>query len=149
MNASDNAVAWTYNFRLTATGPPARSRAEHVQGRISNGWAGCRALRDHMASKSMAARLVDRARRDPPRRAFRDVPASVDSATAQLRELLRSLEELETARRAVLILAELEELAPEEVAEALEVPLATAYARLRAARRAFQESFVERRDIAS
>jgi DNA-directed RNA polymerase specialized sigma24 family protein len=98
-----------------------------------------------MASKSMA----DGSRRGPTRLAIEDHPAAVGSATAHLRELLRSLDELETARRAVLILAELEELAPEEVAEALEVPLATAYARLRAARHAFAESFVERADIAS
>ena len=102
-----------------------------------------------MASKSTAACSADRARRGPTCLVVEDGPAAVSSATAQLRELLRSLDELETARRAVLILAELEELAPEEVAEALEVPLATAYARLRAARHAFEESFAERASIAS
>lgn len=102
-----------------------------------------------MAAKSMAACTADRARRGPTRLPFEDHPRAVASATAQLRDLLRSLDELETARRAVLILAELEELAPEEVAEALEVPLATAYARLRAARQAFEESLSERPDMAS
>jgi DNA-directed RNA polymerase specialized sigma24 family protein len=62
----------------------------------------------------------------------------VSGVEAELRELLGVLEDFETTRRALLILAELEEMAPREVCEALEVPMAMANARLRHARQAFE-----------
>lgn len=61
-----------------------------------------------------------------------------------LRVLDELLEELDEEKRAVFVLAELEELTAPEIAEALELKLNTVYSRLRAARQAF-EAAVERR----
>lgn len=48
--------------------------------------------------------------------------------------LLRALEEVELERRAVLILYELDECPMKQIAESLDIPLFTAYSRLRVAR---------------
>ncbi|MGC4094788.1 MAG: sigma-70 family RNA polymerase sigma factor [Polyangiaceae bacterium] len=50
---------------------------------------------------------------------------------------VRLLAELDAEKRAVFVLAELEQLPASEIAEALGLPLFTVYSRLRAARRAF------------
>jgi RNA polymerase sigma-70 factor, ECF subfamily len=52
------------------------------------------------------------------------------------------LEELDEPKREVFMMAELAELTVAEIAELLEIPLSTAYSRLRAARRAFEEALV-------
>jgi len=54
------------------------------------------------------------------------------------------LEEIELAKREVFILVELEQMTVPEVAEALEIPLNTAYSRLRVARQAFEASLARR-----
>jgi RNA polymerase sigma-70 factor (ECF subfamily) len=57
-------------------------------------------------------------------------------------ELLSSLlAELDEPKREVFELVELEELSMPEVAEMLQIPLNTAYSRLRAARQAFEAAF--------
>lgn len=56
-------------------------------------------------------------------------------ATERRARLDRALAALDTDKRAVLVLYELEELPMREVAQALEIPLQTAYSRLHAARR--------------
>ena len=58
----------------------------------------------------------------------------------QVRLLFRLLEELDEPKREVFMMAELDELTVPEIAEALELPLNTAYSRLRAARHAFEEA---------
>jgi RNA polymerase sigma-70 factor (ECF subfamily) len=50
------------------------------------------------------------------------------------------LDELDPDKRAVFVMAELEQLTAPEIAEALGAPLNTVYSRLRAARRAFEAS---------
>jgi RNA polymerase sigma-70 factor (ECF subfamily) len=50
------------------------------------------------------------------------------------------IDSLEMDRRAVLVMHDLEELPMPQVAEALEIPLNTAYSRLRLARRDFEEA---------
>jgi RNA polymerase sigma-70 factor (ECF subfamily) len=49
------------------------------------------------------------------------------------------LEEIDWPKREVFMLAELEQMTAPEIAEALDIPLNTAYSRLRAARIAFEE----------
>lgn len=56
------------------------------------------------------------------------------------RLLHKLLEELDDEKRAVFVLAELEQMTAPEIAEALSVNLNTVYARLRAARREFEQA---------
>jgi RNA polymerase sigma-70 factor (ECF subfamily) len=61
------------------------------------------------------------------------------TATKQAVELLHSLlDELEDDKRAVFVMAELEQMSAPEIAEALGVKLNTVYSRLRAARASFE-----------
>lgn len=72
----------------------------------------------------------------------RPPPTPLDlTLAADDRQLLFTLlEELDEAKREVFMLVELEEMTVPEVAEALEIPLNTAYSRLRSARQAFEEA---------
>jgi RNA polymerase sigma-70 factor, ECF subfamily len=65
-------------------------------------------------------------------------PLEQTETNADLQLLASLLAELDEPKREVLALVELEELSVPEVAEALEIPLNTAYSRLRAARLAFE-----------
>lgn len=56
--------------------------------------------------------------------------------------LWRLLGQLDARKREVLVLAELEEMTMPEIAEAIGIPLNTAYSRLRAARQEFNEAFL-------
>ena len=58
----------------------------------------------------------------------------------QLQLLANLLAELDETKREVFVLAELEEMTAPEIAHALEIPLNTAYSRLRAARQAFEQA---------
>jgi RNA polymerase sigma-70 factor (ECF subfamily) len=60
---------------------------------------------------------------------------AADRVLAELREVSSVLAELDAAKRAIFILAELEEMSAPEISEALETPLSTACSRLLAARR--------------
>jgi RNA polymerase sigma-70 factor, ECF subfamily len=65
---------------------------------------------------------------------------------AQARELVyQLLEELDDDKRAVFILAELEQMTVPEIAELLSIKVNTAYSRLRAARRGFDAALAARR----
>jgi RNA polymerase sigma-70 factor (ECF subfamily) len=64
-------------------------------------------------------------------------PLEQTEANAQLQLLAKLLDELDEPKREVFALVELEELTVPEAAEALEIPLNTAYSRLRLAREAF------------
>jgi len=72
-------------------------------------------------------------------------PFEVTQKNSDLELLASLLAELEEPKREVFALVELEEMTVPEVAEALEIPLNTAYSRLRAARLAF-EAAVARHD---
>jgi RNA polymerase sigma-70 factor (ECF subfamily) len=65
---------------------------------------------------------------------------------ARVRRLWALLAQLEPVKREVFIMAELEEFTCPEIAEALEIPLNTAYSRLRAAKEAFEAALL-REDI--
>ena len=65
-------------------------------------------------------------------------PFDLTQKNADLRLLAKLLAELDEHKREVFALVELEELTVPEVADALEIPLDTAYSRLRAARLAFE-----------
>jgi len=65
-------------------------------------------------------------------------PFEVSQKLADLELLSKLLAEVDEPKREVLALVELEEMSVPEVAEALEIPLNTAYSRLRAGRLAFE-----------
>jgi RNA polymerase sigma-70 factor (ECF subfamily) len=65
-------------------------------------------------------------------------PFETTQKNAQLELLAKLLAELDEPKREVFTLVELEEMTVPEVADALEIPLNTAYSRLRAARLAFE-----------
>ena len=70
-------------------------------------------------------------------------PSPLDLALVddEIKLVWRLLAEVEPAKREVLILAELEEMPVPEIAQAIGVPLNTAYSRLRAARQEFNAAF--------
>jgi RNA polymerase sigma-70 factor (ECF subfamily) len=70
-------------------------------------------------------------------------PSPLDLAVLsdELKLLWRLLGELAPAKREVFVLAELEEMTVPEIAEAIGIPLNTAYSRLRAARQELSEAF--------
>lgn len=77
----------------------------------------------------------------PPEEAV-PAPQQDDVERAEAATLLKStLERLDSDKRAVFILYELEELDMREVAEAVDCPLQTAYSRLHAARKAVTAAF--------
>lgn len=65
-------------------------------------------------------------------------PLEQTEANAQLQLLAKLLDELDEPKREIFALVELEELTVPEAAEVLEIPLNTAYSRLRLARQAFE-----------
>ena len=69
-------------------------------------------------------------------------PSPLDLAvlTDEIRLLWRLLGELGPLKREVFVLAELEEMTMPEIAEAIGVPLNTAYSRLRVARQEFNDA---------
>lgn len=76
-------------------------------------------------------------------------PLDLKEQSEQVKLLFSVLDEIAWPKREVFMLAELEEMTVPEIAEALEIPLNTAYSRLRAARLAFEENLARRaaRDV--
>jgi RNA polymerase sigma-70 factor (ECF subfamily) len=70
-------------------------------------------------------------------------PSPLDLAVLsdEVRLLWRLLGEVDPVKREVLVLAELEEMTAPEIADAIGIPLNTAYSRLRAARQEFDAAF--------
>jgi len=69
-------------------------------------------------------------------------PFDVAEQNDQVKLLFNLLEELDEPKREVFSMVELDELSVPEIAEILEIPLNTAYSRVRAARQAFEEALV-------
>jgi RNA polymerase sigma-70 factor (ECF subfamily) len=67
-------------------------------------------------------------------------PFDLAEQNEQVKLLFHLLEEVDEPKREVFLMVELDELTIPEVAEILEIPLNTAYSRLRAAREAFEEA---------
>lgn len=71
-------------------------------------------------------------------------PQQVAEQNAQVQLLQSLLSELDEPKREVFVLAELQEMSVPEIALALEIPVNTAYSRLRAARLAFEAGLARR-----
>ena len=71
-------------------------------------------------------------------------PLDLKMRSDQVKLLFSVLEEMPWPKREVFMLAELEEWTVPEIAEALDMPINTAYSRLRAARIAFEEILAQR-----
>lgn len=67
-------------------------------------------------------------------------PFDLTEQAGELKLLNKLLAGLDEAKREIFLLVEVDEMSVPEVAEALEIPLNTAYSRLRAARQAFDEA---------
>jgi RNA polymerase sigma-70 factor (ECF subfamily) len=67
-------------------------------------------------------------------------PLDLTEQAGELKLLNKLLAGMDEAKREIFLLVELDEMSVPEVAEALEIPLNTAYSRLRAARLAFEEA---------
>jgi RNA polymerase sigma-70 factor (ECF subfamily) len=72
-------------------------------------------------------------------------PAEAAARSEAIRALYELLDELESERRAVFVMAELEELSAPEIAEITGTPINTVYSRLRAARVDFDAALRRRR----
>ena len=72
-------------------------------------------------------------------------PAKLTAERERVRLLHRLLDSLDEDKRAVFVLAELEQMTAPEIAEALGVKLNTVYSRLRAARKAFDAALARHR----
>ncbi|MBN1612708.1 MAG: sigma-70 family RNA polymerase sigma factor [Polyangiaceae bacterium] len=73
-------------------------------------------------------------------RAWQPTPLDAAEHRDEVRLLSTLLETLDSPKREVFVLAELEELTAPEIAGVLGIPLNTAYSRLRAARQAFDQA---------
>lgn len=67
-------------------------------------------------------------------------PSDLAEQNDKVKLLFSLLEELDEPKREVFMMAELDELTVPEIAEILEIPLNTAYSRLRTAREAFERA---------
>jgi RNA polymerase sigma-70 factor, ECF subfamily len=67
-------------------------------------------------------------------------PLELTERVGELKLLAKLLSGIDEAKREVFLLVELDELTVPEVAETLDIPLNTAYSRLRAARHAFEQA---------
>lgn len=79
---------------------------------------------------------------DPTAQTLPRTPFDLVEQNDTVKLLFSLLEELDEPKREVFMLAELDELTVPEIAEILQIPLNTAYSRLRAARQAFEEALV-------
>jgi RNA polymerase sigma-70 factor, ECF subfamily len=104
----------------------------------------------------IASRVAAQRRRSARRRPEQALPADLPATAASdphdatenaqaLRLIYTLLDELDDDKRAVFVLAELEQLTAPEIAEVLEVKLNTVYSRLRAARRDFEAALAAHR----
>jgi RNA polymerase sigma-70 factor (ECF subfamily) len=95
-----------------------------------------RTVSDHRRSKR--SRDVSGAAAQSALESSQPTPAELAEKTADLELLGYLLGQLDEPKREIFMLVELEEMTVPEVAELLEIPLNTAYSRLRAARQAFE-----------
>ena len=94
----------------------------------------------HRARKAKSAHGVEVGVVDETFPAAQLTPFEETEQKDQLQLLAKLLLELDETKREVFVLAELEEMTAPEIAQALEIPLNTAYSRLRAARQAFEQA---------
>jgi RNA polymerase sigma-70 factor (ECF subfamily) len=94
--------------------------------------------------RSNRARTGLEARWEQSRATSPATPLQLTERAAQVELLAAILAELDEPKREVFVAAELEEMTVPEIAEAFEIPLNTAYSRLRAARQAFEDRLAQR-----
>lgn len=98
-------------------------------------WLYAICLRRAMALRRSAARRREHSVAEPPEEPSGATPHDDLVRTRALATAIEILDDLEDDKRAVFVLYEVEQLPMSEVAEAVGVPLQTAYSRLYAARR--------------
>jgi RNA polymerase sigma-70 factor (ECF subfamily) len=98
----------------------------------------------HRARRTREASQVALALESELGRPGTPTPFDVSAQNDQVKLLWSLLEEIAWPKREVFMLAELDEMSAPEIAEALDIPLNTAYSRLRAARQAFEEGLARR-----
>ena len=108
-----------------------RSWIYGVTRRTVSGYHRARRVKD----ASAAALAVEPSVQPLPR-----TPFDLAEQNDQIKLLFNLLEELDEPKREVFLMVELDELTVPEIAEILEIPLNTAYSRLRVARQAFEEA---------
>lgn len=94
----------------------------------------------HRARRTRAAREAPDATLDDRMSPFQPSPLDLAVLSGEVKLLWRLLEQMDATKREVFILAELEEMTMPEIAQAVGIPLNTAYSRLRAARHEFNEA---------
>jgi RNA polymerase sigma-70 factor (ECF subfamily) len=95
----------------------------------------------HRARHARASRESAEATLDDNASPMQPSPLDLAVLGDEIQLLWRLLGELDGPKREVLVLAEIEEMTVPEIAEAIDIPLNTAYSRLRAARHEFNEAF--------
>lgn len=108
-----------------------RSWIYGVARRTASGYHRARRVKD----ASAAALAVEPSAQPLPR-----TPFDLVEQNDQVKLLFALLEDLDEPKREVFLMTELDELTVPQIAEILEIPLNTAYSRLRAARQAFEEA---------
>jgi RNA polymerase sigma-70 factor (ECF subfamily) len=98
----------------------------------------------HRSRHARSARESSPPALDDVASAMQPSPLDLAVLSDELKGLWRLLGELDAPKREVLVLAELEEMTMPEIAQAIGIPLNTAYSRLRAARHDFNEAFLRR-----
>jgi RNA polymerase sigma-70 factor (ECF subfamily) len=99
-----------------------------------------RTVSDYHRSNRAKARLgAGFASWEQYRQSSQATPLEFMERRSQVELLAKLLAELDEAKREVFVAAEIEEMTVPEIAQALEIPLNTAYSRLRAARQDFEE----------
>jgi RNA polymerase sigma-70 factor (ECF subfamily) len=101
-------------------------------------------LRYFRTRRSAAASEMNLAWLEEARAPLQPTPQELSERADRLRLLASLLDELSEPKREIFILADIEELTPLEIAEALAIPLNTVYSRLRAARMQFDEALRRR-----
>jgi RNA polymerase sigma-70 factor (ECF subfamily) len=95
----------------------------------------------HRAQRSRTARESPGGNVDENANPMQPTPLDLAITGDELRLICQLLDELDDSKREILMLAELEDMTVPEIAEAVGIPLNTAYSRLRVARRKFNELF--------
>ncbi|HVR18739.1 MAG TPA: sigma-70 family RNA polymerase sigma factor [Polyangiaceae bacterium] len=103
-----------------------------------------RTVSDHHRGRRVKEASGVKLAAEPDVRSRPATPFDVAEQNDQVKLLYSLLEELDETKREVFAMAELDELTVPEIAEVLEIPLNTAYSRLRAARQAFEEALARR-----
>jgi len=99
----------------------------------------------HRARQTRTAREFAQPTLDDNASPMQPSPLDLAVLNDEVKLLWRLLGDLDARKREVLVLAELEQMTMPEIADAIGIPLNTAYSRLRAAREEFNEAYLRYR----